>query len=131
MKKNKKLEEEMAFEIRFYEGILRHAPDFIEALMALGDLYTKRGLYEQGLKVDEKLSALRPDDPCILYNLACSYSLVNNIPLSLRTIKCAIRQGYEYLDYLEQDPDLNNLRQDRRFQTYISRLKKKMVAQPS
>ena len=121
----KKLDKEAKFEIAFYEAVLRNAPDFIEALIALGDLYTRKGWYAQGLAIDRKLSTLRPEDPFILYNLACSYSLVNDIPRSLATIKSAINLGYDHLEYLEKDPDLSNLRQDQRFKSYLARLRKK------
>ena len=129
MSEKKKLDKDADFEIQFYESILRNAPDFIEALIALGDLYTRRGWYAKGLDIDRKLSALRPEDPFILYNLACSYSLVNDIPRSLATIKFAIRLGYDHLDYLEKDPDLTNLRQDQRFKTFLARLRKKQEFQ--
>ena len=125
MTNKRKLDKDADFEIRFYEGILQHAPEFIEALIALGDLYTRKGWYGKGLDLDRKLSSLRPEDPFILYNLACSYSLVNDIARSLATIKFAIRLGYDHLDYLEKDPDLVNLRQDQRFKDFIARLRKK------
>ena len=118
------LDKTTEFEIHFYESILRRKPDFIEALIAVGNLYTKKGYYNKGLAVDEKLFALRPDDPVILYNLACSYSLVGDLDRSLSTIKSAIYFGYEDLGYMERDRDLQNLRQDIRFQQFISNIRK-------
>ena len=53
--------EDFEFEINFYENILKERPDFVEALMALGDLYTKAGFYEKGLSIDKRLTRLRPD----------------------------------------------------------------------
>ncbi len=126
---DKKRQKDMDFEIEFFEGILSQAPDFIEALVAIGDLYTGKGWYEKGLAVDQRLSGLRPDDPFILYNLACSYSLINDIPRSLSTIKSAIRMGYQHFEYLERDPDLTNLRQDERFKLFLSHLRKKKLPQ--
>lgn len=120
-------EDNMDFEVRFYEKILERKPDFIEALMALGDLYTKQGRVEEGLKVDEKLAQLRPNDETVLYNLACSYSLVNNVDEALVNIKRAFDCGYDNFDYLERDNDLDNLRQDKRFKEYFSDVKNKKV----
>ena len=116
------------FEIRFLEGILKYQPDFIEGLILLGDHYTKKGLYDKGLRVDEKLAALLPEDPVVHYNLACSYSLVSEINKAFRSIKKAIRLGYHNLEHLEHDKDLMNLRQERRFQEYYARLKKNLAA---
>ena len=116
------------FEIRFYERVLKNSPDFIECLMALGDLYTKLGLYEQGLHVDLKLSKLRPNDPIILYNLACSYSVVGQMNAAIKTIQKAIESGYDDFEHLERDQDLGNLLSDHHFREYLKIVKKKKKA---
>ena len=59
------------------EGLVRRDPDYVDALQLLGDHYTQRGRYAEGLKVDEHLSCLEPHDPLVFYNLACSYSLTD------------------------------------------------------
>ena len=110
------------FEIAFCEGILTKAPDFMQALMVLGDLYTKKGWYEKGLEIDRKLSQLRPHDPLIQYNLACSYSLMNDIDAAFRSIKRAIRCGYDDFQYLWQDKDLENLIKTTRFRLFFKKL---------
>ena len=118
--------EDLDFEISFYEGLISKKPDFIEALQALGDAYTKKGLYEKGLSIDEHLSQLQPKDPYVLYNLACSYSLLNQTDKALRSIKLAIKMGYRNFDYLMEDKDLDNLRKDSRFRRYFSRIEKRI-----
>jgi len=124
MRKKRAMKPDPDFEIRFYEGILNRKSDFVQVLVALGDLYTKKGWVDKGLKVDLQLSELRPEDPIIHYNLACSYSLINQIDKAYRSMKEAIRQGYDDFPYLEKDTDLENLRKDSRFKGYYSRLKK-------
>jgi tetratricopeptide (TPR) repeat protein len=123
---NKKEQKEMDFEIQFYEGIIDKRRDFIEALVALGDLYTRRGYFEKGLDVDKRLAQLRTDDPYIFYNLACSHSLLNNIEEALAAIKKAIAIGYDDFKFLESDKDLDNLRRDKRFVAYYARVKSKL-----
>ena len=113
------------FEIDFFEGVLDKDPSFYEVMIVLGDLYTKVGRFEDGLAIDEKLYQLNPENPEILYNLACSYSLMNQVDLSYRTIKKAIAHGYADLDHLENDGDLENLRNDRRFQRFFANLVKR------
>lgn len=122
-KKESKKQNDIDFEIQFIEGVLKEKPDFIQALVALGDLYTKRGFFDKGLEIDKQLARLRPSDPTILYNLACSYSLVNNVDKSLEVIKMAIGYGYNDYGYLENDSDLDNLRQDGRFQQFYVTIK--------
>ena len=114
------------FEIQFYEGVLKHKSDFVMALIALGDLYTKKGLYEQGLMVDQQLVLLRPNDPVIQYNLACSYSRMQKIDEAFAAMKHAVESGYDSWDFLEKDADLANLLQDAEFQRYLARQKKQI-----
>ena len=97
-----------------------HAPDFIEALIYLGDLYTREGFYDKGLGVDEKLALLRPDDAVVMYNLACSYSLVNDVPAARRAMVRAIDLGYDEWDHLRKDRDLANLLRDAGFAAYVN-----------
>ena len=113
------------FEIRFFEGVLAKSPNFIEALVNLGDLYTKKGFYEKGLSVDLKLATMKPEDPFVLYNLACSYSLINDLEKSLKVMKAAVKQGYSDFDHLEQDGDLLNLRQFPAFKSFFADIKTK------
>ena len=108
-------ESDPQFEIPFYENILKDSPNFVEALMAVGDLYTKEGFYQKGLGVDEKLARLRPEDPVIQYNLACSHSLMNDVPKARKAMSSAFALGYDDLVHLEKDPDLLNLLADADF----------------
>ena len=113
------------FEIRFYENILRESPDFIETMMALADLYTKKGLYREGLELDERLSHLRPEEPVIFYNLACSYSLLNDQYAALNAIRRAIELGYDDFEHLYNDKDLASLMADEQFRAYLKDVQKK------
>ena len=53
------------FEIRFYEQIIQRNPKFIQALECLGEAYTRRGFYQEGLNIDRRLAALCPDNPMV------------------------------------------------------------------
>jgi tetratricopeptide (TPR) repeat protein len=101
---------DLDLEISFLEGIVRRSPAYIEALQLLGDDYTRRGRYSDGLSVDERLSRLRPDDSLVHYNLACSYSLTGQLELAVEALESAINLGYREFKWMAQDPDLKNLR---------------------
>ena len=49
---------ELDIEIDFLSGLVERDPGYIEALQLLGDDYTKRGCFNDGLKIDEHLSRL-------------------------------------------------------------------------
>jgi tetratricopeptide (TPR) repeat protein len=102
---------ELDIKIGFMEGVVKRDPAYIEALQILGDDYTRRGKFAAGLKVDEQLSQLRPDDPVVQYNLACSYSLTGNFNQAAAALEKAIEMGYRDFKWLNQDPDLADLRE--------------------
>jgi tetratricopeptide (TPR) repeat protein len=117
--------EDLEFEIKFFEGIAHHDPDFIEALQILGDAYTKTGQWEKGLKIDERLASLCPDNSLVFYNLACSYSLLKHLDKAFAALREAVRLGYDDARWLTKDPDLDNLRQDNRFEKIRTDLSRK------
>jgi hypothetical protein len=91
--------------------------------VALAELYTKEGLYDKGLDLDRRLAELRPEDPVIQYNLACSLSLKADIPAAFDAMKRAVENGYEDFAHLEKDQDLLNLWSDPGFQDYYRGLR--------
>jgi len=119
-------------EIGFIEGVVRKDPDYIEALQILGDDYTRRGRFEDGLKIDEQLARLRPHDPTVLYNLACSYSLTDRVAEAFDTLHRALAEGYEDFKWMSQDPDLESLRKHPLFDEVRAKIKSsKAKAKPA
>ena len=112
--------------IEFMEGLVRRDPDYADALQLLGDHYTQRGRYAEGLKVDERLSRLEPHDPLVFYNLACSYSLTEQFDRAVFALQKALQLGYRDFNWLARDPDLRELRRQpiyRDIQDKIRRMK--------
>ena len=119
---------DLDFEISFMEGVARRDPQFIEALQILGDDYTRRGRYVEGLKVDERLAALCPEDAMVRYNLACSCALTGLPERAARELEQAIDLGYRDFNWMSRDPDLKALRADplyRRIRAKVRQLKAK------
>ena len=119
---------ELDIEIDFLSGLVKRDPAYVEALQLLGDNYTKRGCFNDGLKIDEHLSKLLPDDSMVFYNLACSYSLTDRIDESITALNKAVLLGYEDSKWMDTDPDLNKVRTDPRYQSIRHQLKKKHTA---
>jgi tetratricopeptide (TPR) repeat protein len=115
---------ELDIKIGFMEGVVRRDPGYVEALQVLGDDYTKRGRYVAGLKVDEQLSHLRPDDPLVQYNLACSYSLTGNFNQAAAALGKALDLGFHDLKWVAKDPDLAALRDHPLYKTIRAKLRK-------
>lgn len=118
---------DLDLEIQFLEGIVRRDPTYIEALQILGDNYTRRGLFQDGLRIDERLCRLRPDDSLVHYNLACSYSLTNQLELAVDALESAINLGYRDFKWLAQDPDLKNLREHNEYKRIRAKVRELQV----
>lgn len=125
----KESKESLSFEIEFFEGLIAQDENFVDALIPLGDAYTKAGEYEKGLKIDLKLSRLRPNDPLVHYNLACSFSLLGEIDLSYDALERAIMLGYDDFKHLVKDMDLKNVIHRKEFVTFLERVLKKVKKQ--
>ena len=116
-------EQSLDIEIGFLEGLIRRAPDYFDALQVLGDDYTRRGLFDEGLRIDEQLVKLRPSDSMVHYNLACSYSLTNQVDLAAESLLQALELGYREFRWLLEDPDLDNLRRTRKFRIVQAKIR--------
>ena len=120
---------ELDVKIEFIEGLVRRDPGYVDALQLLGDHYTQRGRYAEGLEMDERLARLRPDDALVFYNLACSYSLTDQFDRAALALEKALGLGYRDFTWLAKDPDLAKFRQHpayHRIKDKIRRLKIKI-----
>lgn len=97
--------------IEFVEGLVRRDPNYMDALQLLGDHYTQRGRFNEGLNVDERLARLEPESPLVFYNLACSYSLTGQFDRAALALEKALGLGYRDFAWLARDPDLKKFRQ--------------------
>jgi tetratricopeptide (TPR) repeat protein len=119
---------DLDLEISFLEGIVRRDPGYVEALQILGDNYTRRGRYSEGLRIDERLSRLRPDDSLVHYNLACSYSLTDQFDLAAEALETAINLGYRDFKWMAHDPDLKKLRDQAEYKRIRAKVRQLLQA---
>jgi len=113
--------------IGFMEGLVRRDPDYVEALQLLGDHYTQRGRYDEGLKVDERLAELEPGSSLVFYNLACSYSLTEQFERAAQALEKALQLGYRDFNWLARDPDLRKLRQQPVYRSLEAKIRRMKV----
>jgi tetratricopeptide (TPR) repeat protein len=128
-KLSRKEQQSLDVKIDFMQGLVRRDPNYVEALQLLGDHYTQRGNFEDGLKVDEHLSELEPRDPLVFYNLACSYSLTDQFDRAASALEQALDLGYTDFKWLVKDPDLKKFRSHelyKRIEDKIRRMKIKV-----
>lgn len=113
------------FTVRWLRSEVERRPGNAEALSELANLLTKSGRYEEGLQVDLRLVSLRPEDPIVHYNLACSYALLTKREEALAELRKAVELGYEDRDFILRDGDLGSLHGDPRFRDIVESLGRK------
>jgi adenylate cyclase len=59
----------------------------------------------------------------VLYNAACVYSLLGNIDIGIDYLDRAVTSGFAFREWIENDSDLDNIRDDPRFQEIVDRIK--------
>jgi len=90
----------------------------------IGNGFLEEGKYERALKEYRKAIQTAPTNSTAWYNLACALSRLKRIKLAVDALKKAIEVGFDDIDWLEKDPDLDNLRDDQRYQTFVEDLRK-------
>lgn len=121
-KLTRKEQRDLDIEIHFMEGVIRRDPKCIEAWRVLSDDYARRGKLDEGLKADAQLARMQPDDPAVLYNLACSHSLANNYEEAVAALVQAVARGFNDFKWILKDPDLTGLRKEPLFKKVLVKL---------
>lgn len=103
-------------EIAIYEEHLKKVPEDARVRVLLGLDYATQGRFEEAKREADMAMALRPDDSMILYNTACLFCQMNNIPDALNAIRKAWESGYRDAVWTRQDPDLATLHGNEEFE---------------
>ncbi len=114
---------QLDFEVEFFGKLLAAVPDFADALRAQACNLTLKGRLQDGLAVDQKLVAVRPDDPTAHYNLACRFALLKQRDKAITTLRKAVELGYRDFEFMLEDHDLDSIRKDPRFRKLVKEFK--------
>lgn len=101
--------ENLDFELSFFESLHKRIPKDVRVVSILAHIYTQTGRIDEGLKLDRKLVRLTPQDPTAHYNLACSLCLKHRYVDAVRTLRAAVTHGYDDFQWMQHDPDLQDL----------------------
>jgi len=108
--------------IQAAEAKLKLNPDDTRALYMGANGLVAIGEYEQGLEWAKQALAIDPDEPMVLYNVACIQSLAHQYDDALDTIERAVKSGLTNKGWLEHDSNLDPLRRYPRFKRLIKQL---------
>lgn len=82
------------------------------ALAQLGDK-------ERAKKWASRAMELEPAEPMVLYNVACVYAVLGEKDLALEALARSATKGWGIREWMANDPDLSNVRDDPRFQQIL------------
>lgn len=100
---------QLDFDIDFFERLLARKADSIDVLRILAELVSKKGNHERAVALDGRLVDLLPDDYLARYNLACSLARAGRAEEAIDSLSRAVLLGYDDLEHMESDPDLESL----------------------
>ncbi len=75
-----------------------------------------------GLEWAERALEIDPQDAGVRYNVACLYALEDQADEAIKCLERAVDAGFGNRDWIEQDPDLDSLREHPRFQRLLDRV---------
>jgi serine/threonine protein kinase/Flp pilus assembly protein TadD len=97
-------------------------PDDARALYLGAGALTELGEVEKAIEWGKRAIAIDPGDPRVLYNVACIYSLTGKIEPALDYFEKAIELGYASREWIDNDQDLDPIRDHPRFQEALKKL---------
>src|SRR3569623_3193346 len=116
---------QLDFDIAFNASGLERQPDYLDALRCQGESLTRKGLHERALSVDRRLAQLLPGDNVVQYNLACSLTMMGLLDEALAALRTALESGFDDLDYLRADSDLDGLRNEPGYEALLQEFEPK------
>jgi serine/threonine protein kinase/Tfp pilus assembly protein PilF len=101
--------------IRQIEQRLTLTPDDARASNLGAGVYSMLGENDKALEYAERSLAIDPEDPMLLYNVACTYANVGKPDDALSCLERAVDKGFGHKEWIEHDSDLDSIREHPRF----------------
>ncbi|HET9819436.1 MAG TPA: tetratricopeptide repeat protein [Rhodanobacteraceae bacterium] len=97
-------------------------PENGRALYLAAGMQVRLGDIEGGRRNIETALRLQPDDFGTLYNAACTYTHMGDNERALDLLDRAVSTGHGFREWIENDSDLDNLRELPRYREIVARL---------
>jgi serine/threonine protein kinase/Flp pilus assembly protein TadD len=102
--------------IKLIEQRLNLNPDDARAYNLGATTLAKLGNIPRALEFAAKSLSIEPDDPLMLYNVACLYALIDKREEALGYLERAVTNGFGHRESMANDPDLDSIRKTPWFQ---------------
>ncbi|MGH8122118.1 MAG: TPR end-of-group domain-containing protein, partial [Rudaea sp.] len=90
-------------------------PEDSRALLVGALLFAKFGNHEKAATNAARAMAVDPEDPTVLYNVACTFAGLGRISEALDALERSVRNGYGNKAWLEHDSDFDPIRSEPRY----------------
>ncbi|HZJ01301.1 MAG TPA: protein kinase [Gemmatimonadaceae bacterium] len=114
-----KEEEKLRHGLRLMEGSLELNPDDARAANLAAGVYGSLGEAENAIKYGERSLAIDPEDPMLLYNVACMYASLGRTDQAISCLERAVDKGFGHKEWIDNDPDLNSIRNNPKYQSIV------------
>ena len=103
-----------------YKEALDAKPDFINALNQIAFIFAEKDNYQKAVDTFAKIIEIQPDNADSYYNIACLYAKQKQTGESIEWLKLAFDRGFGSLNLLQNDSDLNNIRNTEEFRNIVN-----------
>jgi non-specific serine/threonine protein kinase len=97
-------------------------PDDARALYLGAIVWCRTGQPTRGLDWAGRALAMDPVEPVTLYNVACVYALQGETERAIDCLENALKHGFAHKEWIENDSDLDALREHPRYEALLKRL---------
>ena len=104
---------------RVLEQQIDTVPEDVRARILLAARYAGLGRREESAQQLEMAVAMRPNDPNVLYNAACTYGVLEMKAESLAMLKRSVEAGFTDIEWISRDTDLSCLREEPEFKRIV------------
>ena len=107
---------------RSLETIEKHVefnPDDSRAIFLGATALIDLGQKDRAFEWVRRAEAIDPDDPYLLYGVACFYSRVGDAGTAIRYFEKALKAGFAHKEWVLHDSDFDSIRLDPRFKTLV------------
>jgi len=102
--------------LKLMEDRLELNPDDARAANLAAAFLARLGDLSKAVEYADRSLAIDPEDPMLLYNVACTYVALKRHDDAMNCLERAVDKGFGHKEWIDHDPDLDPLRENLRFQ---------------
>jgi tetratricopeptide (TPR) repeat protein len=107
------------------DNLLKRNPNDVRAIYFRSGALAELGRRTDSLEWAKRALEMEPDDPAVLYNVACTYATLAEFDEAIGLLERAVEIGFSHLEWIENDADLDPLRDQPRFKELLETLQER------